>query len=336
MKRTMRAVEFTDAGGPEVLNVTTRPVPQPGPGEVLVKVAAAGLNRADVAQRRGIYPPPAGESDIPGLEVSGTVVERGPGVQIGQGYDDGAHVCALLAAGGYAEYVVAPVAQTVPVPAGVSLVDAAGLPEAAATVWSNLVMEAGIEPGERLLVHGASGGIGSAAIQIMTAYGVDVAVTGSTAEKLEHARGLGADVAIDYGTEDFVERIRAVTSDRDVPGADVILDVVGAKYLERNVEALGTDGRLVVIGLAGGARAELDLAKLMAKRGRIIATTLRSRPAEEKARIMQEVREHVWPMITHKHLTVTTDRVFGLSEAREAHEYFDSGEHRGKVLLVVD
>ncbi|WP_102160481.1 NAD(P)H-quinone oxidoreductase [Zhihengliuella halotolerans] len=332
----MRAVEYTEAGGPDVINVATRPVPQPGPGEVLIKVAAAGLNRADVAQRRGVYPPPAGESDIPGLEVSGTVVERGPGVQIGQGYDDGAHVCALLAAGGYAEYVVAPVAQTVPVPAGVSLVDAAGLPEAAATVWSNLVMEAGIEPGERLLVHGASGGIGSAAIQIMTAYGVDVAVTGSTAGKLEYARELGADVVIDYGAEDFVERIREATNDRDEPGADVILDVVGAKYLERNVEALGTGGRLVVIGMTGGARAELDLSKLMARRGRIIATTLRARPAEEKARIMQEVREHVWPMITHKHLTVTTDRVFGLSQAREAHEYFDSGEHRGKVLLVVD
>ncbi|WP_130452035.1 NAD(P)H-quinone oxidoreductase [Zhihengliuella halotolerans] len=332
----MRAIEYTEAGGPDVINVATRPVPQPGPGEVLIKVAAAGLNRADVAQRRGVYPPPAGESDIPGLEVSGTVVERGPGVQIGQGYDDGAHVCALLAAGGYAEYVVAPVAQTVPVPAGVSLVDAAGLPEAAATVWSNLVMEAGIEPGERLLVHGASGGIGSAAIQIMTAYGVDVAVTGSTAGKLEYARELGADVVIDYGAEDFVERIREATNDRDEPGADVILDVVGAKYLERNVEALGTGGRLVVIGMTGGARAELDLSKLMARRGRIIATTLRARPAEEKARIMQEVREHVWPMITHKHLTVTTDRVFGLSQARESHEYFDSGEHRGKVLLVVD
>ncbi|RZU60546.1 putative PIG3 family NAD(P)H quinone oxidoreductase [Zhihengliuella halotolerans] len=336
MKKTMRAIEYTEAGGPDVINVATRPVPQPGPGEVLIKVAAAGLNRADVAQRRGVYPPPAGESDIPGLEVSGTVVERGPGVQIGQGYDDGAHVCALLAAGGYAEYVVAPVAQTVPVPAGVSLVDAAGLPEAAATVWSNLVMEAGIEPGERLLVHGASGGIGSAAIQIMTAYGVDVAVTGSTAGKLEYARELGADVVIDYGAEDFVERIREATNDRDEPGADVILDVVGAKYLERNVEALGTGGRLVVIGMTGGARAELDLSKLMARRGRIIATTLRARPAEEKARIMQEVREHVWPMITHKHLTVTTDRVFGLSQARESHEYFDSGEHRGKVLLVVD
>jgi len=336
VKKTMRAVEYTEAGGPDVINVATRPVPQPGPGEVLIKVAAAGLNRADVAQRRGVYPPPAGESDIPGLEVSGTVVERGPGVQIGQGYDDGAHVCALLAAGGYAEYVVAPVAQTVPVPAGVSLVDAAGLPEAAATVWSNLVMEAGIAPGERLLVHGASGGIGSAAIQIMTAYGVDVAVTGSTAEKLEYARELGADVAIDYSAEDFVERIREATNDKDEPGADVILDVVGAKYLARNVDALGTGGRLVVIGLAGGARAELDLAELMARRGRIIATTLRSRPVEEKARIMQEVREHVWPMITHKHLTVTTDRVFGLSQAREAHEYFDSGEHRGKVLLVVD
>ncbi|MCO1337628.1 NAD(P)H-quinone oxidoreductase [Kocuria polaris] len=332
----MRAIEYTAAGGPDVVKVATRPVPQPGPGEVLIKVAAAGLNRADVAQRRGLYPPPAGESDIPGLEVSGTVVERGPGVQIGQGYDDGAHVCALLAAGGYAEYVVAPVAQTVPVPAGVSLVDAAGLPEAAATVWSNLVMEAGIAPGERLLVHGASGGIGSAAIQIMTAYGVDVAVTGSTAEKLEYARELGADVVIDYGAEDFVERIREATKDKDEPGADVILDVVGAKYLGRNVDALGTGGRLVVIGLGGGARAELDLAKLMARRGRIIATTLRSRPVEEKARIMQEVREHVWPMITHKHLTVTTDRVFGLSQAREAHEYFDSGEHRGKVLLVVD
>ncbi|WP_189351397.1 NAD(P)H-quinone oxidoreductase [Zhihengliuella salsuginis] len=332
----MRVVEYNGSGGPEVVSLSERPVPQPGPGEVLIKVAAAGLNRADVAQRRGVYPPPPGESDVPGLEVSGTVVERGPGVQIGQGYDDGAHVCALLASGGYAEYVVAPAAQTVPVPAGVSLVDAAGLPEVAATVWSNLVMEAGIVPGERLLVHGGSGGIGSAAIQIMTAYGVDVAVTGSTPQKLEYARELGADVVINYHDEDFVARVREATREAEAPGADVILDVVGAKYLERNVDALSTGGRLVVIGFSGGARAELDLAKLAAKRGKVIATTLRARPAEEKARIMQEVREHVWPMITHKHLAVTTDRVFGLSEAREAHEYFDTGEHHGKVLLVVD
>ncbi|MBG6085189.1 NAD(P)H-quinone oxidoreductase [Zhihengliuella flava] len=332
----MRAVHFTDAGGPEVVEVQRVEIPEPQPGEVLVKVAAAGLNRADVAQRAGLYPPPPGAGDIPGLEVSGTIVSSGPGVHQGMGYDDGSEVCALLAGGGYAEYVAVPAAQTVPVPAGVSLEDAAGLPEVAATVWSNVVMEAGLQAGEWLLVHGGSGGIGSAAIQIMKAYGAHVAVTGGSEEKLDYARELGADVAINYREQDFVEEVRRATSEREVPGADVILDVVGAKYLARNLEVLSTSGRLAVIGFVGGKRAELDLGLLAKKRAKVIATTLRARPAEEKARIMQEVREHVWPMLTHKHLKVTTDRVFGLEEAREAHEYFDSGEHRGKVLLAID
>ncbi|WP_375141862.1 NAD(P)H-quinone oxidoreductase [Zhihengliuella sp.] len=327
----MTAAVFEGAGGPDVVRSVRRPVPVPGPGEVLVRVAAAGLNRADVQQRKGVYPPPAGASDIPGLEVSGTIAARGERVESAAGeYDDGAPVCALLAGGGYAEYVAVPAGQVVPLPSGVDPVDAAGLPEVAATVWSNLVLEAGVRPGEWVLIHGGSGGIGAAGIQIMKAYGAHVAVTGSTREKLDYAAGLGADVLIDYRTEDFAERMRAATGGH---GADVILDVVGAKYLGANVSALATGGRLVVIGLAGGVRGELDLAALMGRRGRIIATTLRARPAAEKAAIMGEVRRHVWPMVSAGRLRPTTDRVFALADAAAAHAYFDSGEHRGKILL---
>ncbi|MEE1622045.1 NAD(P)H-quinone oxidoreductase [Zafaria sp. J156] len=325
----MNAIEYTSSGGHEVIRVVERPRPEADPGHVLIKVAAAGLNRADVQQRRGVYPPPPGESDIPGLEVSGTVAAVGDGVEA---YDAGAPVCALLASGGYAEYAAVPVGQVLPVPDGVGLTEAAGLPEVAATVWSNLVMEAGAARGDTVLVHGASGGIGAAAIQILKALGCTVAVTGSSPEKLEFARSLGADHLIDYTREDFPAALRERTGGH---GADVVLDVVGAKYLARNLDSLATGGRLVVIGLLGGARAELDLGLLMRRRARVIGTTLRARPAAEKAEIMRQVHLHVWPLLASGALRATTDRTYPLAQVRDAHEYFDSGSHRGKVLLTM-
>jgi len=325
----MRAVEFTGAGGPEVAAVAERPVPEPGPGEVLVRVAAAGINRADVQQRRGFYPPPAGTTDIPGLEVSGTVAAVGADVQ---GYDAGARVCALLAGGGYAEYVTVPAGQLMPVPEGVDLVEAAALPEVAATVYSNLFLEAGLAAGDTVLIHGGAGGIGTMAIQLVAAAGAHPIVTAGTPEKLEYCRGFGAEAGIDYRTEDFVDRIRELTAGH---GADIVLDVVGAKYLERNVRALAVGGRLVVIGLQGGVKAELDLGALMSRRARIIGTTLRSRPAAEKARIVAGTVERVWPLVEAGTVRVAVERTFPLEQVAQAHEFFDSGEHRGKLLLTL-
>ena len=325
----MRAVEFTGAGGPEVVAVTERPVPEPGPGEVLVRVAAAGLNRADVQQRRGFYPPPPGTTDIPGLEVSGTVAAVGADVQ---GYDAGAQVCALLAGGGYAEYVTVPAGQLMPVPEGVGLVEAAALPEVAATVYSNLFLEAGLAAGDTVLIHGGAGGIGTMATQLAAAAGAHPIVTAGSPEKLEYCRGFGAEAGIDYRTEDFVDRTREFTAGH---GADIILDVIGAKYLERNVRALAVGGRLVVIGLQGGAKAELDLGALMSRRARIIGTTLRSRPAAEKARIVAGTVERVWPLVESGAVRVAVERTFPLEQVAQAHEFFDSGEHRGKLILTL-
>lgn len=329
MGETMRAVEYAEAGGPGVATVVERERPVAGPGEVLIRVAAAGLNRADVQQRRGFYPPPPGASDIPGLEVSGTVVGRGEGATR---YDDGAEVCALLAGGGYAEYVAVEEGQLLPVPAGTSLVDAAGLVEVAATVWSNLFMVAGVREGEWVLVHGGSGGIGTMATQLLAARGAHAVVTAGSVEKLEYCAGFGAEAGIDYRQEDFVERIRDLSGGR---GADAILDVVGAKYLARNVEALAPGGRLVVIGLQGGAKAELDLGLLMRRRASVSGTTLRSRPVEEKSRILAEVREHVWPLVESGRVRSVVEATYPLGRVAEAHEYFDSGRHTGKILLTL-
>jgi putative PIG3 family NAD(P)H quinone oxidoreductase len=328
---TMSAVEFRGAGGPEVVEVVRRPVPEPGPGEVLIKVESAGLNRADVQQRRGAYPPPAGAGDIPGLEVAGTIAARGPGV----GEEDwpvGLEVAALLAGGGYAEYAVAPVTQLLNVPDTVDLVDAGGLPEVACTVVSNLLHTVTVQPGHWVLVHGGSGGIGSFALQLLRELGIRAISTGSTPEKLAWALEHGATAAINHVEEDFVARVREIT---DGHGADVILDVVGAKYLARNVELLADGGRLVVIGLQGGARAELDLNALLRKRAGVIATALRSRPVEEKAAIVASVQQRVVPLVEAGRIRIDVDRVFPLARAAEAHEYFDSGAHRGKVLLRV-
>jgi putative PIG3 family NAD(P)H quinone oxidoreductase len=325
----MRAVIADGAGGPEVLVVRDLPDPEPGPGEVLLEVAAAGLNRADLLQRQGFYPPPPGASDVLGMECSGTVAA------VGAGIDDwtvGDQACALLSAGAYATKVAVPAGQLMPVPEGVDLVAAAALPEVAATVWSNVFMLAALQPGEVLLVHGGAGGIGSFAIQLATELGARVLTTAGTAEKRDFCRTLGAEVAIDYHEEDFVEVVKEHT---DGAGADVVLDNMGAAYLERNVTTLATEGRLVVIGLQGGTRGELDLNALMRKRGAIICTTLRARPAEEKAAICASVVEHVWPLVAEGKVREIVDTTVPLGDVRRAHELMESGSHTGKILLAM-
>ncbi|GAB3530546.1 NAD(P)H-quinone oxidoreductase [Arthrobacter monumenti] len=326
----MKAIYVREPGGPEVLEVREAEAPEPGPGEVLIDVTAAGLNRADVQQRKGLYPPPDGISEVPGLEVSGRVAALGPDVEGELSVGDA--VVALLAGGGYAEQVVAPAGQVLPVPEGMDLTTAAALPEVAATVFSNLFMAAGVRAGDTVLIHGGAGGIGTMAVQLVKAFDARAAVTAGSREKLEVAAILGAEVLINYHEQDFVEEIKNATDGR---GADVILDVVGAKYLEQNVEALAVSGRLVVIGLQGGAKAELNLGTLMRKRAAVLGTTLRARPIAEKTTIMRAVGEHVWPLVRSGKVRPQVDRTFPLADAAAAHEYFDSGSHTGKVLLTV-
>lgn len=326
----MKAVYISQPGGPEALEIRNVPAPVPGPGEVLIDVVAAGLNRADVQQRKGHYPPPPGASEIPGLEVSGRIAGFGP--DVAKPFSVGDKVVALLAGGGYAEQVAVPAGQVLRIPDGVDLVTAAALPEVAATVYSNLIMTAQLQPGETVLIHGATGGIGTMAVQLAKVFGAKVATTAGTAEKVSTATAfLGADIAINYTEEDFGESLRAQNGGR---GADVILDVVGAKYLKQNVDALADYGRLIVIGLQGGTKGELDLGKLLGKRAAIVGTALRPRPAEEKTVIMNAVRESVWPLLSDGRIKVLVAKTFPLDQVRAAHEYFDSGEHMGKVLLI--
>ena len=324
----MRAVVAQEAGGPEVLTIVERPDPEPGPGEVLLDVAAAGLNRADLLQRQGFYPPPPGASDVLGMECSGTVAAVGEGVT---GWAVGDHGCALLSAGAYATRVALPAGQLMPVPAGVDLVTAAALPEVACTVWSNVFMVAGLRRDETLLVHGGAGGIGTFAIQLGAALGARVLTTAGSPEKRELCRELGAEVAIDYRDEDFVEVVKERTGGR---GADVILDNMGASYLARNVTALADKGRLVIIGMQGGTKAELDINALLRKRGAIIATALRSRPAEDKAAICASVVEHGWPLVADGSVRPMVHATLPLDRAGEAHALMESGEHSGKILLT--
>ena len=321
----MRAVIAQGTGGPEVLSVGEVADPTPAAGEVLVKVAAAGLNRADLLQRQGFYPPPPGASDIIGMECSGTIVALGEGVE---GHAVGDEVCALLAGGGYAELVAVPAGQVMPLPPGVDLVTAAAFPEVAATVWSNVFMVAGLRPEETLLVHGGAGGIGTFAIQVAAALGATVLTTAGSAAKRELCESLGATRAIDYHEEDFVEIAR------EHGGADVILDNMGAKYLARNVDALALEGRLVIIGMQGGARAELDINALLRKRGAVIATSLRARPVEGKSAICAAIVEHVWPLIGAGAIKPLVHATLPLEEAAAAHELMDSGSHSGKILLT--
>jgi putative PIG3 family NAD(P)H quinone oxidoreductase len=321
----MRAVTVPEPGGPEALVVADLPDPEPGPGEVVLEVVASAVNRADVMQRRGFYPPPPGASEVLGLECSGRVVEVGEGVS---GFTLGDEVCALLAGGGYAEKVVVPAGQLMPRPEGVDLAEAAALPEVACTVWSNVFMVAGLRADERFLVHGGAGGIGTMAIQLAHALGAEVYATAGSAEKLELCRELGAARAIDYHDEDFVAVLQ------QAGGADVILDNMGAKYLQRNVDALATEGRLVIIGMQGGTRGELDINTLLRKRGAVIATSLRARPVEDKAAICAAVVEHVWPLVAAGRVRGVVRRRFPLEEVAEAHRLIDSGDNVGKILLT--
>jgi len=315
-------------GGPEVLVESFLDDPVPGPGEVLIDVAAAGINRADLLQREGHYPPPPGAPAWPGMEVSGTVAALGPGTT---GWAVGSRVCALLGGGGYAERVTAPANHLLPVPAGLDLVDAAGLPEAVCTAWTNLVDAGRLSPGERVLIQGGSGGVGSVAIQLARALGARVATTAGGPERAAACAALGAELVVDHRAEAFAPAVLAWTGGR---GVDVVLDVLGAAAFAANLEALALGGRLVVIGLQQGRIAELDLAVLLNRRASVIGTTLRSRSAEEKAAIVAAVRTHVWPMLDDGRLHPVIHARLGFDQARAAHELLESGAVFGKVLLV--
>ncbi|MBU4188925.1 MAG: NAD(P)H-quinone oxidoreductase [Propionicimonas sp.] len=322
----MRIVTVTAPGGSENLAIAEAPTPSVAPGELLIEVMAAGVNRADVLQRQGFYPPPPGISDVIGLEVAGTVAGLGEGVS---GWHLGDPCVALLAGGGYAEYVNVPAGQVIPPPPGVELVSAAGLIEVAATVVSNFD-HVHLEAGETVLIHGGAGGIGTFAIQYAKALGARVIVTAGTAEKLQLCRSLGADVALDYH-DDWAE---AVTQATGGAGADVILDIMGAKYLEANVGCLATDGRLVVIGLQGGRKGTLDLNRLLIKRATVTATSLRGRPVAQKAAVCTRVAERVWPLIANSAIKLAPETRFAFAEVAAAHQLLESGESVGKIVLV--
>jgi putative PIG3 family NAD(P)H quinone oxidoreductase len=329
----MRAVTIQQPGGPEVLGWGEVPDPVCGPGEVLIDVAAAAVNRADLLQRQGAYPPPRGASEILGLECSGVISEVGAEVT---GWSVGDEVCALLAGGGYAERVAVPAGQVLPRPAGVELATAAALPEVVCTVWSNVFLLAGLQRGDCFLVHGGASGIGTMAIQLAARAGARVFVTAGSEAKLDFCRELGAEVGINYRDEDFVERVRDET---DGAGIDVVLDIMGAKYLGQNVDALATGGRLVSIGMQGGTKAELDLGKLMSKRAAVHATTLRSRPPTGpggKAEIVRAVRHDVWPDVERGVVRPIVDRRLPMARAADAHRAIEASEHIGKVLLLTE
>jgi putative PIG3 family NAD(P)H quinone oxidoreductase len=323
----MHAVVIAKPGDPEVLQWAEVEDPVPGPGEVLVDVVASGVNRADLMQRQGLYPPPPGAPPYPGLECSGTVAATGPGVT---GWKPGDEVCALLAGGGYAEKVAVPAGQLLPVPRAVDLVAAAAFPETVCTVYSNVFLGARLSAGETLLIHGGASGIGTTAIQMAKNAGAIVAVTAGSPQKLAACRDLGADIMINYREEDFVQSIKDATEGR---GADVILDIMGAAYLDRNVDALAPDGRIANIGMQGGRKAELDMGKLMSKRGTIMSTSLRARPKEQKKAIVEAVREHVWPLVDAGKIRPVIDRELPFSEAAEAHRIMAASTNIGKILL---
>jgi putative PIG3 family NAD(P)H quinone oxidoreductase len=324
----MRAVVITTPGGPEVLSLEAVPDPVPGDGEVLVEVAAAGVNRADAMQRQGMYPPPPGAPPYPGLECSGRITAVGPGVT---GWQAGDEVCALLSGGGYAEQVAVPHGQLLSVPAGVSLTDAAALPEAACTVDATVFGQARLAAGELLLIHGGAGGIGTMAIQLAKARGARVACTAGSPEKLERCREIGADLAISYRDEDFVAAVREFTGGA---GADVVLDIMGGPYLSPNIDVLATNGRLVILSTRGGPRAEIDLMMLMLKRVSIFASTLRARPASEKAAVVAAVESGVWPLVAGGQVVPVIERTLPMADAAGAHRLLDDGTHVGKILLV--
>lgn len=326
---TMRAVAIREPGGPEVLEIEDRPIPIVGEGEVLIAVAAAGVNRPDVMQRKGQYPPPPGASDVPGLEISGMVAEVGEGVTR---YRKGDEVIALVAGGGYAEYCVAPEGTTLPLPEPLTLVEGAGIPETTFTVWHNVFERGGLRPGEWLLVHGGSSGIGTTAIQLAKAFGAFVIATAGSDAKCEAVTRLGADAAVNYKASDFVEAVKKATRGHF---ADVILDMVGGDYLARNITAAAPDGRIVQISTLGGATTSFDLRQVMMKRLTLTGSTLRTRPVRFKAELARALEETVWPVIKQGRYKPVIDKIFPLDEVAEAHTRIDSGDHIGKIILTM-
>ena len=329
LPETMTAVEISEYGGPEVLKPASRPVPEPASGEALIRVAAAGVNRPDAIQRAGNYPPPAGQSDLPGLEVSGEIVALGDGAS---GVSIGDTVCALTPGGGYAEYCIAPASHCLPVPDGISVTDAAGIPETSFTVWHNVFQRAYLQKGERFLVHGGSSGIGTTAIQLAKAFGAEVFTTAGSREKCDACEALGADLAINYKEEDWVAVLREKTEKQ---GVDVILDMVGGSYIQKNIDSLNWDGRLSIIAFLTGAKAELMLARFMVKRQTMTASTLRAQSDAAKAAIAAELREKVWPLFASGKVKPVIDSVLPLSEAAKAHERMESSTHIGKIILQI-
>jgi NADPH:quinone reductase len=328
MPARMTAIEIAGAGGPEVLRAVERPVPPTAPDEVLVQVEGAGVNRPDVMQRLGVYPPPPGASDIPGLEIAGTIVRVPPN---GGRWQVGDRVCALVSGGGYAEYCAAPAVQCLPIPHGMDAVTAAAIPEAFFTVWTNLFQRGGLVAGERALIHGGTSGIGTTAIQLARAYDAVVFATAGSEEKCDACRRLGAALAINYRSEDFAEVVRAETSGA---GVDIILDIIGGDYFARNLESLALNGRLVQIGLLGGARATIDLTRVLHRRLTITGSTLRARTVEEKGALARDVEANVWPLLAAGRVAPIIDRTFPLSQAAEAHRRMESSKHIGKIVLT--
>jgi NADPH2:quinone reductase len=324
---TMTAIGITSPGGPETLVPQERPVPQPGAGEILVKVIAAGVNRPDVAQRMGVYPPPPGVTDIPGLEVAGVVVACGPG---GARWKEGDEVTALVSGGGYAQYCVAHETHALPVPGGLTTAEAAAIPETFFTVWHNVFERGGLKSGETLLVHGGSSGIGTVAIQLAKAFGAHVIATAGSAAKCDACRGLGADLAINYKAQDFVALTKSATAGA---GAHVILDMVGGDYIERNYEAAAVEGRIVQIAFQGSPRASVDFRRIMLKRLHHTGSTLRSRSVPDKAAIAQAVERSVWPLIVAGKVRPVLDKVFPIRQAADAHARMESSVHIGKIVL---
>jgi NADPH:quinone reductase len=324
----MIAIEISRPGGPEVLTPVERPMPEPVAGEVLIRVAAAGVNRPDVMQRRGVYPPPPGASDIPGLEVAGTIEHVGAGVSEWRGGD---RVCALVTGGGYAEYCVAPAPQCLPIPEGLDPVHAAAIPETFFTVWTNVFDRGALQPGETALFHGGSSGIGTTAIQLAAARGAQAFATAGSDEKCRACERLGATRAINYRTSDFVEAVKELTDGR---GVDLILDIIGAEYLDRNLRALAIGGRLVQIGLMSGSEANLDLRRVLARRLTIAGSTLRPRSVEEKGAIAAALQQEVWPLLESGRVKPVVYRTFPLAQASEAHRLMESSEHVGKIVLT--
>ncbi len=327
--QTMRAIAISEPGGPEALVVEDRPVPIPDEGEILIAVAAAGVNRPDVMQRKGHYPPPPGAPDIPGLEVSGLVARVGRDVTR---WKEGDQVVALVPGGGYAEFCLAHQGHALPLPEPLTLVEGAGLPETTFTVWQNVFQRAALRRGEWLLAHGGASGIGTTAVQLAKAFGAFVAATAGSDEKCRAIRSLGADLAINYKKKDFVEQVREATGDR---GADVILDMVGGDYLDRNLNAAAEEGRIVMISTLAGAKTNVDLRKIMQKRLVLTGSTLRPRPAAFKAELARSIEEAVWPVIAQGRYKPVVDKLFPLEEAAEAHRRIDSGEHIGKIILTI-